>query len=870
MARCDFASRTIFLNVREIANFQTPKYNNNIDFSPTQINALQEGLKCHKIVQKEFIDQNYNNPYTHSLVEVFVSKLIGNFKGWDLVVRGRIDILQFNSKSDNVSIIEIKTTSSFTKDEIDLFWELQVKYYTYIFTHSPFQKIIQNIETAIPVFISSKESFSNFVPKLIVVKTISGVKTDHILDYDDEQIRIHLEGGIRKLIEFYDSRINHFEHFKIIQDIPWFFDEYRLGQQDNLAIIREGLKSNPIAMLIGPPGTGKTALTLRILLERAILYQKQIMYTSTKNSQQLEVLNLVKLINVQLAYPLWAVVLIAKEKYCIYEEKENEICDPFVCPYYQAMNTKKYNYFDLFHQNPIVDSEWLKEKAFETKSFCPYYQAKELAGFADIIIGDQNYQIDPSVKLSLLKRPSHPLLFSKRGLPYIYLMDEAHNLPGRIRDDLSLQIYFSLYNPVKEHFKKLSKKYDEFSKFFTDFNAILTKFENLPIVKTPPSSMTSAFALLEQNNSNDYDYSDRLSQLRQKTDEGEYKGIILNADTIAELKIVYYNFFTSFTGLDAIFLKYKDLKKDETIITNLFIIRELIDTITKIITTIEEENSKNYQCFYFIVENQKNFELYFLNIADYFQQELKNTSGTIIMSATLHPESFYRVMFGFDDEVNYLTLQNHFPEENRLTLVVKDIRTRYADLNNFDNLHIIASVVANILRTKPGRYLFFVPNLELIPSLIKLIKPQYELSYSQFEEEALHLFKEGIFVCALGSIFSEGVNVPDLTGVIILSPVIPPPSYKNSLLQEYYKLKVNDSKEESFNLAFRIPGLNKILQASGRLHRKSEDRGIIYLLGERFATDYYLNFYPDFLKPITITTSKDLPIEIKQFWSKFI
>ena len=267
MARCDFASRTIFLNVREIANFQTPKYNNNVDFSPTQLNALHEGLKWHQIVQKEFIDQNYNIPLTHSLVEVFVSKLIGNFKGWDVVVRGRIDILQFNSKLDDVSIIEIKTTSSYSADEIDLFWELQVKYYTYIFKHSPFQKIVQNIETSIPVFISSKDSFSNFRPKLIVVKTISGVKTEYTLDYDDQQIRKHLELGIQKLIDFYEPRINHFEHFKIIQDIPWFFDEYRLGQQDNLTIIREGLKSNPIAMLIGPPGTGKTALTLRIILE---------------------------------------------------------------------------------------------------------------------------------------------------------------------------------------------------------------------------------------------------------------------------------------------------------------------------------------------------------------------------------------------------------------------------------------------------------------------------------------------------------------------------------------------------------------------------------------------------------------------------
>ena len=108
--------------------------------------------------------------------------------------------------------------------------------------------------------------------------------------------------GLKKIIKYFRPRIDHFELFRVLQTIPWFFDEYRLGQQENLAIIRNGLNNYPIAILIGPPGTGKTALTLRILIERAITNEKQIMYTSTKNSQQQEVLHLIKLINVQLKH----------------------------------------------------------------------------------------------------------------------------------------------------------------------------------------------------------------------------------------------------------------------------------------------------------------------------------------------------------------------------------------------------------------------------------------------------------------------------------------------------------------------------------------------------------------------------------------
>ena len=487
MARCDFASRTIFLSVRELANFQSPKYSNDIDFSPIQLNALQEGMKWHQKIQDEVLEQNRRTHTEYSIVETFISKLIGNFQGWNVVIRGRIDILKFNSKNDSVNIIEIKTTSSFSdSDKIDLFWEYQVKYYSYLLYHSPLQKILQNTTQNLPPFLVKRESFTSFFPKLLIIQTVSGTRTEHLLEYDDELIRESMEHGINKIINYFESRINHFEQFKVLTEIPWFFDEYRLGQQENLIIIREGLKRNPVSMLIGPPGTGKTALTLRILLERAIMLEKQIMYTSTKNSQQLEVLNLVSRINAQLKYALWAVVLIAKEKYCINDKKGVNGCDPFTCDYFLAMNSKKYTYADLFKMNPVIDSTWLQEKARETKAFCPYYQAKELAGFADIIIGDQNYQIDPVVKLGILKRPAHPLLFSKRGLPYLYLMDESHNLPGRIRDDLSLQIYFSTYEPVMKFFRKLCNEYAEFTKFSNDLELLVTKFEHLPIVKTPP------------------------------------------------------------------------------------------------------------------------------------------------------------------------------------------------------------------------------------------------------------------------------------------------------------------------------------------------------------------------------------------------
>ena len=85
---------------------------------------------------------------------------------------------------------------------------------------------------------------------------------------------------------------------------------------------------------------------------------------------------------------------------------------------------------------------------------------------------------------------------------------------------------------------------------------------------------------------------------------------------------------------------------------------------------------------------------------------------------------------------------------------------------------------------------------------------------------------------------------------------------------EYYKSKLEkNSNEESFNLAFKIPGFNKILQSAGRLHRKPEDKGIIFLLGERFGSKHYSGLFPQFMHPLHVINSAEIENEVSKFWA---
>ena len=265
-------------------------------------------MKCHQIIQIAVLVHNDIDKDFFSVVEVFLSLNVGVFGGWNIILRGRIDVVTFDLKNNSVAIDEIKTTST-SPDSIavDEFWELQVLFYSYLFKNidTNFLKKQENM-SSLPKKLNIDRVRDKINPKLIVVQTLTGIREEFGLEYNELDIKNKQLSGLNKIIQFFLQRINQFQHFRVLQVIPWFFDEFRAGQEENLQIIRNGL-SNPIAMLIGPPGTGKTALTLRILIERAITYQKQIMYTSTKNSQQLEVLHLIKLINVQLREPLCAI-----------------------------------------------------------------------------------------------------------------------------------------------------------------------------------------------------------------------------------------------------------------------------------------------------------------------------------------------------------------------------------------------------------------------------------------------------------------------------------------------------------------------------------------------------------------------------------
>ena len=118
-----------------------------------------------------------------------------------------------------------------------------------------------------------------------------------------------------------------------------------------------------------------------------------------------------------------------------------------------------------------------------------------------------------------------------------------------------------------------------------------------------------------------------------------------------------------------------------------------------------------------------------------------------------------------------------------------------------------------------------------------------------------------------GGIFSEGIDLKNdsLIGVIIVGTGIPLVCNEREILRNYFEEKGVDG----FDYAYRYPGMNKVLQAAGRVIRTEEDKGVVALLDDRFTQAAYRALFPREwikMKPVLTTSVREA---ISQFWSGF-
>lgn len=591
-------------------------------------------------------------------------------------------------------------------------------------------------------------------------------------------------------------------------DFPY---PYREGQKELVSDVYRTILRKKNLFIQAPTGVGKTISTVYPVVKAVgedladrVFYLTAKTITGTVARDTFQLLE-------EKGYRGKIIQLTAKEKMCLCEEME---CNPINCPYakghYDRVNDAVY---DTLQKADMFTREFLLEQA-QLHCVCPFEFSLDVATWADDIICDYNYVFDPTV---YLKR------FFQEGVrgDYIFLVDEAHNLVERSREMYSAVL-------VKEdvlNAKKLLKPYHHgLEKLLDRCNKQLLEYKR---------------------ECNGYHVYDNLGS-------------------------ILYTLMNIASMLDDFLQKPADIPGRKEILDFYFSIRnflsiyDLVDENYVIYSEIREDGS--FMIKLFCVDPSKNL-----------QKCLDKGNATIFFSATLLPINYYKELLSTRKDNYAIYAKSTFSKEQSLLLFAKDVSTRYTRRNRAE-FSKIASYIRETVKVKKGNYMVFFPSYQLmhqvyeeyekldgISTVILQENNMKEKEREQFLEEFEKEREESLVAfCVMGGIFGEGIDLKNdkLIGAIVVGTGLPQISNEREILKNYYDNKSGNG----FDFAFRYPGMNKVLQAAGRVIRTTEDCGVILLLDERFLQSDYNSLYPREWDTRETTNLLEISSRVEDFW----
>ena len=223
------------------------------------------------------------------------------------------------------------------------------------------------------------------------------------------------------------------------------------------------------------------------------------------------------------------------------------------------------------------------------------------------------------------------------------------------------------------------------------------------------------------------------------------------------------------------------------------------------------------------------------------RQALDRGKSAILFSATLTPLDYFRSVLGGDEKSKTYSLPSPYDPSHLCLLVEDGINTCYQHRQK--SILPICQLIHTVIGGKIGNYLVFFPSYQYLRQVYEAFTEYYPNIQTIVQESQMEEEKRGEFLscfdkpggetlvgfCVLGGIFSEGIDLKGdrLVGAVIVGVGLPQINRQQEILREYYDEK---EKGKGFAFAYRYPGMNKVMQAAGRVIRGEKDRGVVVLL----------------------------------------
>ncbi len=600
-----------------------------------------------------------------------------------------------------------------------------------------------------------------------------------------------------------------------LKKLEFPFSEYRIGQRPLAVAVYKTIRDKNRLFACAPTGIGKTMSTVfpSVKAMGEELTDK-VFYLTAKTMTATAASGAISLLYEKMPdLSLKTLTVTAKDKVCFLEKRK---CDPVSCPYakdyFDKINDVLYT---AIEQNNVFSREIITDIA-KQHTLCPYELSLDISEWCDVIICDYNYLFDPQAKLQRF--------FENRKGEYTFLIDEAHNLPDRAREMYSCRIdkksFFEIKKAMDKKEKKLIKALNSVNNLFIDY--------------------------------------------RHKFDELEENKLVLQ-DLPTDIEKPLCSFVKETADY---FDKHKREEPDENL-QNLYF-------ETKFFIRILEEYNEKYVTIISKYGDNVVIKLYCTDPSENIDNRLNTGNSAVAFSATLNPVTYYRRQIGGTGEM--ISVPSPFPRENLGLFVADRISTKYTDREK--SLDEICGMLYSMVSSRTGNYIAYFPSYSYMTAVYEKFTELYsginttiqqqnmtEQQRIEFISQFDSINKNGLLgFCVMGGIYGEGIDLTGdrLIGCAVVGVGLPQINTQLNTLMEYY----DKNGENGFAYAYQYPGMNKVMQAAGRVIRTATDRGVVLLIDSRFTTDRYLRNMPAHWSHLkTVKNHTDLKEKLKIFWN---
>lgn len=600
------------------------------------------------------------------------------------------------------------------------------------------------------------------------------------------------------------------------------FPAYRPGQYEMAGAVYRTIAGGGRLFCAAPTGIGKTVSTLFPAL-KALGEEKgeRIFYLTAKTITRQAAEEALSRLRAHSAADggkplrLKTITLTAKDKICPLEER---VCTPEACPrangYYDRINAALYEFLSQTDEFTRADIEAFAAQ----KQLCPFELALDLTNWCDCIVCDYNYLFDPVVSL---KR------FFTEGGDFIFLIDEAHNLVDRARDMYSAQLLKSSVYGVKKALGKGHRK----------LTAALNKVNS------------------------------EMIELRRRCEEADERKLIIPEGLPGLNKLL--------TRLSATCEDWLEEHRESELHTEVLALYFEVHFYLR----IAELYDTNYTTLLSVFGAEVSVRLLCLDAAPFLNASMALGRASILFSATLSPAEYFIQTLGGGEGAKAIRLQSPFPQE-RLCLAAADvISTKYADRER--TREAVCRLIGAAVNARVGNYIVFLPSYKYMQDVsdeFAMMYPDIPLAVQEngMDEAAREAFlaqfsadnsETLVGFCVLGGIFAEGIDLVGdrLIGSIIVGVGLPQIGVEQNVLRDYYE----GTMGMGFEYAYQYPGMNKVLQAAGRVIRTENDRGLVLLIDSRYRSGSYRRLFPPHWSHLRRVENADqLSGLLTDFWEK--